>query len=70
MLEQVTTRALEQAERRVAARCEKIAARIAIAGVRARVEGETVILEGRALTRRLLSEPGLRWRLREAQDGA
>jgi hypothetical protein len=48
-----------------AARAERVAARlaaaIAVPGVRAEVSGAQVILRGRGLGRRLVAEPGIGW---------
>lgn len=63
MLERLEKRAAQWGERMAAARRRDLAAKIenGVPGVRAAVEGERVVLGGRGLRRRRLSDPALRW---------
>jgi hypothetical protein len=63
MLEQAMRRAVERAERRAKARREDLARVIseALPGVRTWVEDDEVVLSGRNLRLRSLTDPVLRW---------
>jgi len=71
MFGRIRERAQRQAERRAAAGRERLAARMRSAApgeIEVGVEGETVVLGGRGLSRRLLVDPALRWLVAESKN--
>jgi hypothetical protein len=63
-----TRRALERADKRRRAMADE-AGEAAPPGVRIDIEGEQVVLSGRGLMRRFLTEARLRWLIAESRDG-
>jgi len=72
MFERLSEKAARLGEKRTARRRERLAARLreaAPAGVAVSQEDQAVVLSGRALVRRSVSDPELRWMVAEARDG-
>lgn len=61
MMARVLDRGRRAAEARAEAVRGELAARIAVPGVSVSVEGEHVVLTGRGLRLRALTDPALRW---------
>jgi hypothetical protein len=72
MFERLVRRAARLAKTRAAARREEMAERLRVAvpgGIGVDVAGETLVLSGRGLSRRMASEAELRWLVAEVRDG-
>ena len=69
MFEQLEKRAAGVAEARALARGERVRERAdAVPGVRAEVTGGDVVLSGRGLGRRMVTDAALRWVVEESRD--